>query len=112
MIKINTTTWSCSAHTYNSSDVSRAIALGYALLHDLSYVGYYPHQFMNLEAFDFVTEPPYFEYPIMPGDIYTSGPPGPDRVIFDDDGVVEGLITHNGASKDGFVACKEKTMSA
>lgn len=36
---INTTTWSCSAHTYNSSDVSRAIALGYALLHDASYVG-------------------------------------------------------------------------
>ncbi|KAK4670617.1 uncharacterized protein QC763_0044590 [Podospora pseudopauciseta] len=76
------------------------------------YTGYYPHQFKNLEAFDFVTEPPYFEYPIMPGDIYTSGPPGPDRVIFDDDGVVEGLITHSGASKDGFMACKEKTMSA
>ncbi|KAK0672438.1 guanyl-specific ribonuclease [Cercophora samala] len=104
---LDTTKWTCSTHVYNSSDVSRVIALAYPLLHDSSYVGDYPHQYKNREGFIFVTDPPYFEYPIIPDDIYTAGPPGPDRVIFDDDGVVEGLITHAGASGDGFVACKE-----
>lgn len=38
--------------------------------------------------------------------MYQGGSPGPDRIIFDDDGVLNGLITHTGASGNGFVECQ------
>jgi hypothetical protein len=38
--------------------------------------------------------------------VYNGGSPGPDRVIFDDDGAFDMLITHTGASGNAFVACR------
>lgn len=39
-------------------------------------------------------------------DVYNGGSPGPDRLVFDDEGVFNLLITHTGASGNAFVACR------
>lgn len=38
-------------------------------------------------------------------DVYDGGSPGADRVIFNGDDQLAGVITHTGASGDDFVAC-------
>ncbi|KAK4201491.1 guanyl-specific ribonuclease [Triangularia verruculosa] len=108
---IRPSNWTCGTHGYASWEASQAAYLGYSLLESSDYNGKYPHEYMNREGFDFDTEPPYYEYPILPDGPYTGGSPGPDRVIFDNDGMLEGLITHTGASGDNFVACSEEEIT-
>ncbi|KAK0708822.1 Ribonuclease/ribotoxin [Apiosordaria backusii] len=108
---ITPSNWTCGTHAYASWETSQAASLGYSLLQSSEYNGNYPHEFLNREGFNFDTDPPYYEYPILPGSSYTGGSPGPDRVIFDIDGILDGLITHTGASGNDFVACTEKTIT-
>ncbi|PTB37259.1 hypothetical protein M441DRAFT_175802 [Trichoderma asperellum CBS 433.97] len=67
----------------------------------------YPHKFNNGEKFKFHgVAGPYQEFPIIKtGAIYNGGSPGPDRVVINSACTVAGLITHNGASGNKFVAC-------
>ena len=67
----------------------------------------YPHRYNNYEGFDFPTSGPWYEFPILSSHkVYTGGSPGADRVIFDEDGALDMLITHTGASGNNFVGCK------
>lgn len=66
----------------------------------------YPHEYHNYEGFDFPVPGTYYEFPIMrDGDVYDGGSPGADRVIFNDEDQLAGVITHTGASGDAFVSC-------
>ncbi|KAK4174250.1 Ribonuclease/ribotoxin [Triangularia setosa] len=110
--KITPSNWTCGTHAHASWDAGQAVSLGYSLLKASEYDGKYPHEFVNREGFNFDTDPPYYEYPIIPGGPYTAGSLGPDRVIFDLNGMLDGLITHTGVSGNGLVACTEKVISA
>ncbi|KAH6603881.1 hypothetical protein Trco_007327 [Trichoderma cornu-damae] len=67
----------------------------------------YPHRYNNRERFRFKGLPkPYFEFPILSsGKVYTGGDPGADRVVITGQCSIAGVITHKGASGNGFVAC-------
>jgi len=68
--------------------------------------GKYPHTFRNDEDFEFDVPGPYQEFPILDDfQEYDGGSPGPDRVVFNEDGTLAGVITHTGASGNGFVEC-------
>ena len=58
----------------------------------------------DYEGFDFPVDGTYYEFPILSsGSVYDGGSPGADRVIFNGDGELAGVITHTGASGDDFV---------
>ncbi|PYH97636.1 RNase Ms,minor [Aspergillus ellipticus CBS 707.79] len=99
--------YTCGDTCYWSSDVSAAQAKGYGLYEDGETVHDYPHVYHDYEGFDFSVSGTYYEYPIMDDfDVYTGGSPGADRVIFNENDELAGLITHTGASsEDGFVQC-------
>ena len=68
--------------------------------------GSYPHQYKNYEGFDFPTDAPWYEFPILSSfAVYSGGSPGADRVVFDSQGALDSLITHTGASGNNFVGC-------
>lgn len=80
---------------------------GYSLEQSGSEAGDYPHEYHDYEGFDFPVPGPYYEFPILAdGETYNGGSPGADRVVFNDNGDLAGLITHTGASGDGFVECQ------
>lgn len=69
--------------------------------------GDYPHTFRNDEGIELAVPGPYQEFPIL-NDFqeYDGGSPGPDRVIFNEDGELAGVITHTGSPvRNGFVPC-------
>ena len=91
---------------YSSSAVSAAANEGYSLEQSGDDVNDYPHVYNNYEGFDFSVDPTYYEFPILSsGQIYSGGSPGADRVIFNEDGEIAGVITHTGASGNNFVSC-------
>ena len=61
----------------------------------------------DYEGFSFSTPAPWYEFPILAdGDIFDgSTSPGADRVIFDQNGNLTGVLTHTGASGDDFLEC-------
>ncbi|KAG0159635.1 hypothetical protein PDIDSM_7157 [Penicillium digitatum] len=64
------------------------------------------HRNHNYEDFEFPVSGTYYEFPILrDGEVYDGGSPGADRVIFNDNDELAGVITHDGASGDDFVAC-------
>jgi len=66
----------------------------------------YPHAFDDREGFTIPTSGPWFEFPILAsGDVYSGGPPGADRVVFDSNGDLDLVVTHHGASGSNFVQC-------
>ena len=66
----------------------------------------YPHPYKNFENFNFPSSAPWYEFPILSSaKIYTGGSPGADRVIFDNKGKLDSLITHSGAKGNNFVNC-------
>ncbi|CEJ83173.1 Putative Ribonuclease/ribotoxin [[Torrubiella] hemipterigena] len=67
----------------------------------------YPHKYNNYEGFNFNgVSGPYYEFPILSsGKIYNGGKPGADRVIINANCEEAGVITHQGASGNNFVAC-------
>ena len=66
----------------------------------------YPHTYNNYEDFDFPINGPYQEFPIMSDfDEYDGGSPGADRVIFNTQCQLAGVITHTGANGNAFVDC-------
>ncbi|PYH48309.1 RNase Ms,minor [Aspergillus saccharolyticus JOP 1030-1] len=97
----------CGNTCYWASDVSAAQAKGWSLLEEGKTVDDYPHVYRDDEGFDFPVAGTYYEYPILSDyKVFTSGSPGTDRVIFNDNDELAGLITHTGASSyDGFVQC-------
>jgi len=92
----------CGHNTYSADDVSAALSQA-----ENGGGASYPHQYKDLEGFDFsaTCQPSFNEYPLIVGSVYTGGPPGPDRLIFDDSGDFCACITHTGASGNAFVAC-------
>ena len=53
----------------------------------------------NYEGFDFPVSGPYQEFPILCDfQTYDGGSPGADRVVFNSEGQLAGVITHTGAS--------------
>ena len=71
---------------------------------------HYPHKYKDYEGFDFPVSGPYYEYPIMKsGEVYDGGSPGPDRVIFNGQDELAGVITHSGSDGDGFSACSSSS---
>ncbi|KAL4984023.1 Ribonuclease/ribotoxin [Aspergillus falconensis] len=98
--------YTCGSVCYSSSAVSAAAQEGYSLEQSGDDVNNYPHVYNNYEGFDFSVDPTYYEFPIMSsGKIYSGGSPGADRVIFNEDGEIAGVITHTGASGNNFVSC-------
>ncbi|KAL4899795.1 hypothetical protein BDW74DRAFT_183439 [Aspergillus multicolor] len=98
--------YTCGSVCYSSSAVSAAANRGYSLEQSGSDVNDYPHVYNNYEGFDFSVSPTYYEFPIMSsGSIYNGGSPGADRVVFNEDGQIAGVITHTGASGNNFVSC-------
>lgn len=79
---------------------------GSSLESDGGEVHRYPHQYKDYEGFNFPVSGPYYEFPIMSsGEVYDGGSPGADRVIFNDNDQLAGVITHSGSSGDGFSQC-------
>ncbi|KAF7161027.1 hypothetical protein CNMCM5623_006704 [Aspergillus felis] len=100
--------YTCGSNCYSSSDVSAAQEAGYQLYSSGQTVGRssYPHQYNDYEGFDFSVPSPWYEWPILSsGAIYNGGSPGADRVIFNSNDELAGVITHTGASGNNFVAC-------
>ncbi|KAJ5469303.1 Guanyl-specific ribonuclease Pb1 [Penicillium diatomitis] len=98
--------YTCGSVCYSSSAVSNALNAGYDFYSAGSTVHSYPHQYHNYEGFDFPVSGTYYEFPILSsGRAYTGGSPGPDRVIFNKNDQLAGVITHTGASGNSFVSC-------
>ncbi|KAF7592137.1 hypothetical protein BBP40_000624 [Aspergillus hancockii] len=100
--------YTCGSNCYTSSAVSSAKAAGYELQQEGETVGSnsYPHRYNNYEGFDFTVSSPWYEWPILSsGKIYSGGSPGADRVVFNGNNQLAGVITHTGASGNNFVAC-------
>ncbi|KGO77417.1 Guanine-specific ribonuclease N1/T1 [Penicillium italicum] len=96
----------CGSVCYSSNAISSAQEAGYDLYNSYEKVHDYPHEYHDYEGFEFSVSGPYYEFPILSsGEIYEGGSPGADRVIFNGDDELAGVITHNGASGDDFVAC-------
>jgi ribonuclease T1 len=93
---------------YYQTAIDNAVDEGYQLYQEgkTEGSGKYPHTYRNDEGFDFPVSGPYQEFPIL-NDFkdYNGGSPGADRVIFNEQGELAGVITHTGASGDDFVAC-------
>jgi len=63
-------------------------------------------RYNDYEGFSFPVSGPYWEFPILNSHkVYSGGRPGADRVIFNDNGDLAGLITHQGASGNDFLQC-------
>ncbi|RJE21678.1 guanyl-specific ribonuclease [Aspergillus sclerotialis] len=98
--------YSCASHCYTKAAVSEAQDAGYKLYSSNNDVNDYPHEYHNYEDFDFPVPGDYYEFPILTsGKTYDGGSPGADRVIFNTDNQLAGVITHSGASGGDFVAC-------
>ncbi|EXJ57348.1 hypothetical protein A1O7_07695 [Cladophialophora yegresii CBS 114405] len=98
----------CANVCYWQEDIDEAVSKGFSLLESGQTLGSgdYPHEYNNYEGFDFPVSGPWYEFPILSNfEVYSGGSPGADRVIFNEDGAYAGVITHNGASGDDFVAC-------
>lgn len=96
----------CGNTCYYQSDIDAAVAEGYQLYQDGGQEGDYPHTENNYEGFDFAVSGPYQEYPILSDyQVYEGGKPGPDRVVFNTQGELAGVVTHTGASGNDFVQC-------
>lgn len=98
----------CGSTCYYQTTIDAAVAKGYSLFQSGKTLGSdkYPHEYNDYEGFDFSVEGPWYEFPILNTfKVYAGGSPGADRVIFNEDGDYAGVITHNGASGDDFVAC-------
>lgn len=103
-----TCVYTCGTICYWQSDITAAKNKGYSLHNSGSTLGGYPHVYNNYEGFSFPTASPWYEFPILSSyNVYTGGSPGPDRVIFDNNGAVDSLITHTGASGNNFVGCRK-----
>ncbi|KAJ5301561.1 hypothetical protein PENANT_c002G02834 [Penicillium antarcticum] len=96
----------CGSVCYTSSAVSAARNAGYNLYSAGSTENSYPHVYHNYEGFDFPVSGTYYEFPILSsGKVYSGGSPGADRVVFNNNDQLAGVITHTGASGNNFVAC-------
>ncbi|KAH7323371.1 Ribonuclease/ribotoxin [Rhizoctonia solani] len=104
----------CGQTAFTEAEVEAAASAAASLAAKGSQIGKnkYPHQFNNREGFEFLPNcsPPFFEFPIFKSKVYTGGSPGPDRVVFGSlsgsDSAFCGLITHTGASGNGFLQCE------
>lgn len=64
------------------------------------------NRYNDYEGFSFPVAGPYYEFPILSShEVYSGGSPGADRVIFNDNGNLAGLVTHQGASGNDFLQC-------
>ncbi|CAL5866729.1 uncharacterized protein PFLUO_LOCUS939 [Penicillium psychrofluorescens] len=98
--------YTCGSNCYTNSSVTAAQAEGYKLYKSGNTNDDYPHQYHDYEGFNFPVSGEYYEYPIMSsGGVFTSGSPGADRVVFNGQDELAGLITHTGASGDDFKEC-------
>lgn len=100
--------YTCGSVCYYQSDVDEAVAQGYGYYEDGQQVGSndYPHTETNYENIDFYVSGPYQEFPILSTyKVYTGGSPGADRVVFNTNGQLAGVVTHTGASGNDFVPC-------
>ncbi|RAH65634.1 ribonuclease-domain-containing protein [Aspergillus aculeatinus CBS 121060] len=99
--------YTCGSTCYWASDVSAAQAKGWSLHESGDTIDDYPHVYRDDEGFAFGVSGTYYEYPILSSfKVYTGGSPGADRVIFNSNDQLAGVITHTGASSyDGFVEC-------
>ncbi|KPI37173.1 Guanyl-specific ribonuclease F1 [Cyphellophora attinorum] len=98
----------CTSACYYESTVEEALQAGCQRYREDDPVSSYPHQYNNYEGFDFPIAGPYQEFPILRSynnNPYTGGSPGADRVIFNTNCQLAGVITHDGASGDDFVEC-------
>ncbi|EJT50417.1 extracellular guanyl-specific ribonuclease [Trichosporon asahii var. asahii CBS 2479] len=99
--------YQCSDVCYFQRTIDAAVAKGYSLHEEGKTIpDNYPHQYNNREGFDFETEGPWYEFPIMRGfNVYAGGSPGADRVIFNEQGEFTAVITHSGEDNNNFGAC-------
>ncbi|CAN8106508.1 unnamed protein product [Discula destructiva] len=100
--------YTCGSVCYWQSDVDEAVAQGYNYYKSGQQVGSndYPHTETNYEHISFYVAGPYEEFPILKTyTTYTGGSPGPDRVVFNGQGKLAGVVTHTGASGNDFVTC-------
>ena len=99
----------CGSTVYPQSEINDAKSAGCSHVRANTRVGSpsYPHEYKNHEGFKFRGASPYYEFPILKAAVYTGGPPGPDRVIFDGSCTYGGSITHTGAGGNAFLGCSD-----
>ncbi|CAE6519175.1 unnamed protein product [Rhizoctonia solani] len=107
----------CGKNTFTATEVEAAAAAAASHAAAGSQIGKnkYPHRFNNREGFEFQSNcnPPFLEFPIFNSKVYAGGSPGPDRVFIPRFRVqlinptgLTGVITHTGASGNGFLQCE------
>ncbi|EHY53466.1 hypothetical protein HRR83_003670 [Exophiala dermatitidis] len=98
----------CGTTCYYQTTIDTAVAEGYSLYQSGQTEGSdkYPHEYNDYEGFSFAVPGPYYEFPILRTfKAYEGGSPGADRVVFNTDGELAGVITHTGAGGNDFVEC-------
>lgn len=106
-----TCAYTCGSTCYWTSDVTAALDQAIQLQSNHQTLGedQYPHEYYDDEGFDFPVAGPYYEFPILHDyQVYSGGSPGADRVVFNGQGDLAGLITHTGSSDDGFNECTKQ----
>lgn len=100
----------CGNNYYSPSAIDDATSIGCNYEYSGETVGRnrYPHRENNYENLPFESAPPYFEFPILAdGTTFDGGEgPGPDRVVFNDNCELAGVVTHTGAGGNNFVLCE------
>jgi hypothetical protein len=100
----------CGKARYNKFDVTNALTAGCYYWKKNQRVGDFPKVFANAEKFDFGdTKGPFYEFPLIDSAAYISGPPGPDRVVFNTpDCFLAGELTNNGIISTSYTECTEE----
>jgi len=94
---------------YLQNGIDAAVQQGYSLYQNGQTEGsdQYPHEYRDDEDFSFSVSGPYYEFPILKtSKVYNGGSPGADRVVFNGDGDLAGLISRVGSSGNGFNECE------
>jgi len=100
----------CGRTRYIEDDVQNALIAGCYYKNKTTTVNKseFPKPFANTQGFNFGNvQPPFWEFPLINSAGYVGGPPGPDRVIFNEPCFLAGEITQTNAGARGFTECVE-----
>ncbi|KAF2666975.1 Ribonuclease/ribotoxin [Microthyrium microscopicum] len=100
----------CGRKKYIEYDVSNAIIGGCFYKNKTQTVNKseFPKAFPNQQGFNFGdVKGPYWEFPLIDSGGYIGGPPGPDRIVFNEACHLAGELTQTNAGARGLTECVE-----
>jgi len=101
----------CGQNRYVEDDISNAVVAACYYKNKTQTVNNsgYPKSFANSQRFNFGSIfGPWWEFPLISSAAYVGGPPGPDRVVINQNCWLAGEVTQTGAGQKGYAACKEE----